>query len=411
MAVVDVVVIGAGVAGLGCARDLVRRGLEVVVLEARDRIGGRIATLRLPGQRPIEVGAQVIHGALAATWSIIREAGLQTSAFAREGEMIFGIDGDARPLPEVLRAGTPPWAIESFLCRHDPPDRPVVEVLTGWGVTGLSQVLGLEWLAQTWCADPRELSAAGICRVTALSRAGRGEFVLDDGYDQLTRYLANGVRIQLGMPVERVCFAAGRVEIVVGQERLPARAVVITVPPSVVAAGGLLFEPALPAEKDAAARAILVGDALVVVARLAAPAPRSAWAFVVGEAGGFWRVETGSALLMGWMKGPTAGAARKLAAQGELIMRLAAPVFPQLQLDRVSDVRVFDWGADPYTRGGYSYPRAGALDQPRVWAAPVQGTLFFAGEATCADGHLGLVHGALESGLRAAQEVAAALGG
>lgn len=77
----DVVVIGAGMAGLAAARDLGRAGMDVVVLEARDRVGGRIHTLHEPSPHGLEVGAQMIHGSRAATWELIREFGIQTRPF------------------------------------------------------------------------------------------------------------------------------------------------------------------------------------------------------------------------------------------------------------------------------------------------------------------------------------------
>jgi monoamine oxidase len=82
---------------------------------------------------------------------------------------------------------------------------------------------------------------------------------------------------------------------------------------------------------------------------------------------------------------------------------------PWLDEKVVDDVVIADWGADPFSRGGYSYPAVGALDAPGVWATSVENTLFFAGEATCGDEHPATVHGAYDSGLRAAEEVLEAL--
>jgi monoamine oxidase len=411
MQTADVVVIGAGVAGLSCARELARQGRAVVVLEARDRVGGRIWTLRLPGLAPVELGAQVIHGAQAATWDVIRDAGLQAAPFAQGGDMALAADDQLYPVRDVVRAGVPPWAVEPLLCRMDPPDRPAAEVLSGLGIAGVSHTLAVEWLAQTWCADPADLSAAGICRVRAAAQAGPGEFTVVGGYDQVPQRLADGLAVYLNTPVQEVYWEPGRVEVATPAERWQAQAAVVTVPPPVVAAGRLPFNPPLPEEKRAAAGRLLLGDALVVVAQLTEPAPRSSWAFIAGQAGGFWQTAAGVPLLTGWMKGPATGAARKLAAQGELVPRGAGSVFAWLRPELIAGVQVVDWGSDPYAGGGYSYPRVGALDQPGIWAASVAGTLFFAGEATCGDRHLGLVNGALESGRRAAREVAALGGG
>ena len=89
--------------------------------------------------------------------------------------------------------------------------------------------------------------------------------------------------------------------------------------------------------------------------------------------------------------------------------RLLRAVFAWARDFAVEDAHVEDWGADRCSMGGYTYPAVGRLNRPRDWAAPLDGTLFFAGEATCGDLHPAMVHGAMESGRRAAREVEVAL--
>lgn len=412
MQAVDVIVIGAGVAGLGCARTLAGAGAAVVVLEARDRIGGRVWTLRRPGEAPLELGAQVVHGERACTWEIIRAAGLRTAPLDPGPGVRFGVDGRAFGVAELLAAGiTPPWAAEEMLVRAAPPDRPAGEVLGALGVAGPSRTLAVEWLGQVWCADPPELSAAGIARVRAAWAAGGGEYQVLDGYDAIAGHLATGIDVRLQTPAGVVRWAPERVRIEAGGEAFTARAAVVTVPPPVVAGGGLRFDPPLPGAKVDAARAIRFGDAFTVVAGVAEPAPRSVWGLSLGGEAGFWRAVEGSRLVAGWMKGPSARRARIGAWAPERVARAAATLLPWVRPETVEEVHVADWGSDPFALGAHSYPRAGALDEPLRWAAPVGATLFFAGEATCGDRHPAMVHGALESGFRAASEVKEALGG
>ena len=413
MEVVDVVVVGAGAAGLACARELSRHGASVVVLEARDRVGGRILTARPAGEDPVELGAQVIHGAGAPTRAVAREAGLRARPAPWPDELAFAIDGRLRGAPELARDGwLAPWTLDGEIARLKLGDRPVDEALATLCVEGVPRRVALEWLGQTWCADTRDLSVAGIARVRSTWRSGEGELTVVEGYDRVAAHLAAGLDVRLEAPVDSVSWRPGSVEVRAGGETWRASAAVVTLPPRVLAAGAIRIDPPLGDAKLRAARAIGVGDALVVLATLDEPAARSALGVVVGERGSFWRVTAGSRAVLGWAKGPAAGRVRQSGADAELVASAIGTLFPWLAAGlAASGLLVADWGADPYALGGYSYPRVGCLDAPAELAAPVAATLFFAGEATCSDGHAALVQGALDSGLRAASEAHAALAG
>ena len=171
--------------------------------------------------------------------------------------------------------------------------------------------------------------------------------------------------------------------------------------------GALRFEPPLPAAKEAACAALPAGDVLTLVATLSEPATRSGWSLVADEPGGFWRVREGSRTVQSSVKGPSARVADQLAGSPPWIEETAGLAFPWLS-GRCTDVGLADWASDDYARGGYCYPAAGSLAQ-LVWAEPIAGTLFFAGDATTGARHAASVHGAIESGRRAASEVAASL--
>jgi len=397
----DVVVIGAGVSGLACAGRLAQAGLRVVVLEARDRAGGRVHTLRIPGERPFELGAHVVHGERAATWEVIRAAGLKASPLTRGEQFLFFVDGE---LLDLAESGIPlPWTVDAELVQYNPPDRPVGESLREIGIEGRAHAIAREWLGQSWGAEVDHLSGAGIRRVRTVWRAGLQDFILEDGHDRVVDHLATGLDVRLRSPARHVRWQPGSVEI---DARIQARAAVVTVPPPVI--GAIAFDPLLPDAKLDAARSIRLGDAVVVVLRLSQPAPRSAWVLVVGDEGAFLRAESGSRLVGAWFKGASAGNVRRDGAR-QVTERLMRAVFAWARDVNVEDAHVEDWGADPCSMGGYTYPAVGALHRPREWAAPLDGTLFFAGEATCGDLHPAMVHGAMESGRRAAREVEVAL--
>jgi monoamine oxidase len=394
------------VAGLSCARRLSRSGLRVVVFEARDRVGGRVWTLRSPDLPPVELGAQVIHGDAAATWDIVREAGLEAAQLEHHGDLVVCVHDQTFSLAQLQKAGfQAPWQFEEAIGGSSVADESAAQALESHGVAGLTRALTLAWLEQVWAADPGELSVAGIRRIKDAWAAGAGEFAIADGYDRIPGHLAIGLDVRLNALVETVSWRAQGVRLTAAGDRWSASAAVVTVPPPVVANGGVRFEPSLPPEKAAAAAAIGAGDAVTVVFRLAAPAPSAVWGFVVDPPAGFWRADAGSHVVRGWMKGPSARHARPLLTHAQALVDHAAGVLPWLRQVRVEDVHVADWGADPRSLDGFSFPRVGALDQPARWAAPIEGTLFFAGDATCGDRHPALVHGAIESGERAAAEV------
>lgn len=407
---VDAVIIGAGVAGLACGSRLAQSGAGVVVIEARDRVGGRIQTLRLPGVAPIEMGAQVIHGEWAATWDIVRAAKLRVAPIARSDDFVIRVGGEVRAVGDLVRAGvTPPWSVADKLTRrHAGEDRAATEVLDRLGVRGRARAMTLEWLAQTWAGDPAQLSVAGMRSREREWQSGTGEFVFVDGYDAVPQHLAAGLDVRLNAPVTAVSWRSGRVSVVAAGDTYVGRAAVITVPPAVVATGGLRCEPALPPGKHAAAMELGSGDAISIVLRSATPAPRSVWGLRVDDPGGLWRTDSGSPVVRGWVKGPAAGKARR---RGIALSwaAVAAGVFDWLRPDDVVTTRVVDWGADPLALGAFSYPRVGALDHAARWARPADDTLFFAGEATCGSRHSAMVQGAIESGVRAADELLASV--
>jgi monoamine oxidase len=401
----EVVVVGAGAAGLACARELARAGVAVVVLEARDRIGGRIKTARVAGEPPAELGAQVIHGESGPAARFSRDGGLRTAPLERGGRLVFSVDQRVFGADELVAGGgVAPWTLERELGEAQ-EEVPLGKVLAARCTGGVDLAIAREWLTHRWGGNPDQLSAAGIAAAMHASAAGAGELVVLEGYDQLPVLLGSGLDVRLGRAVRRIQWAKGFVGVEADDEAITARAAVVTVPPPAVADGKLLFEPELPRERLEAARAIDLGDAVVLCASVSKPAPWSAWALVVGEYGSLWRARAGSRLVTGSFRDRAAATARRTGVDAPLLERLIAPVLPWIGSGTVRQLHVADWGGDPFTLGAFSYPRVGVLDTPRVWAAPLASTLFFAGEGTSGEGYRGLVDGAIESGRRAAQEV------
>lgn len=404
----DAVVIGAGVSGLTCARALRRAGLDALVLEARSRIGGRIHTLRVPGEPPFELGAHVVHGRDPGTWDLIEAAGLEVEAAQPPARFAFRVLDTTMTVEDLVAHGaTPPWELERRLWRRDPGDRPVSDLLAAEARSALEYDVALEWISHRWGDSPQKLSASGVQRVMAAPDADRRS-VLVDGYDRLPAALAEGLDVRLEARVTHVAWQPGSVEVRTADLQVSAQAVVVTIPPTVVAAGSVAFEAPLPEYKARAAAAIDLGDALVVVAQTDA-APWSATVLGVGPYGGLWQSRQGSGLVAGWFRGAGARRLRGEGVDAGLVRSLLSPVLPWVKGSGLHDLGVADWGTDPFTLGAFSYPRAGMPDLPALWASPLADTVFFAGEAACSGRNAGLVDGAVETGGRAARAVIHAL--
>ncbi|MFF3442826.1 flavin monoamine oxidase family protein [Streptosporangium sp. NPDC002721] len=400
----DVVVIGAGVSGLACARELSARGFGVVVVEARPAIGGRVRTLRTGLAGPVELGAQVVHPAHCDAFdALLREARITTAPMETAAGFTVVSEGAHHDSTALAARVRPlPWAAEAGLYSSRPLSGTVDRALSG--LVPPARALARSWMEQVVGHDPALLDLAE----TAASYHGRGrggERVVVDGFDRVVHALAGGLEIRTGSPVERLRRGAGGVEVATASAVIRARAAVVTPPPPVVAAGDLVLDPPLPRSKIEAAGVLASCDAVAVVLVTAVPAARSRSFLLVDPPGGLWTRRAGSRLTTGHVKGPSARLVRRPGWESDLIGSLSS------HLGAVDDVLVMDWGRDPWSRGAYSVPVAGAGAASATWAEPLGGTVFFAGEASAAPGLRGLVQGALAGGRRAAAEVALNLSG
>jgi monoamine oxidase len=437
----DVVVIGAGVAGLAAARKLREGGLAVIVLEARDRIGGRIWTIhdeRVP--LPIELGAEFVHGDAPITRKLLAEAGVAT----------YDVNGEHWRLRRGRLEPTGLEDIDRVLERIDPeaPDRSLDAVLAelprGLARAGRAARAFVEGFD---AADPAEVSARWLApEGESPTMSARHASRVLGGYDQLPRFLARdlepGRELRLDAAAAAITWKPGRVEVAPrggkrGGRRIAARAAVVAVPLSALAAdrpdpGALLLDPE-PARIRRAVTLLAMGAVVRVVCWFREPP----WATpgMAARAGGterlaavgFFHAELSSfagwwttypmswPLLVGWCGGPrAAGLARRGrgAVEDAIVSELASAlqVAPRRVRSLLLATWMHDWQRDPWSRGAYSYVRVGGASAERSLARPVDGTLFFAGEHADAGGRTGTVEGALASGLRAAKQAMHALG-
>ena len=424
----DAIVVGAGVAGLTTARLLSRAGLRVVVLEARDRIGGRVSTDRSAGL-VTDLGASWIHGiddspvAAAARAFRMSMTEFTVGGFQPDSRPIayYGPDGrrlsddetqrfvddvhrvDAL-LPEVVDASL---ADASYLDVSE-----TVVAAQGWDVERAERVR--EYLRHraeeqygTWIGD---LAAHGLDD----DQIDGDEVVFADGYDRLPQHLAAGLDVRLDHVVSHVRWGAGGVTVTTDRGTMSADAAVVTVPVGVLRSGDLVIEPALPEPVSAALGRLEMNAFEKVFLRFAAPF----WdddVYAVrqqGPEGAWWHSwydltpSDGPPTLLTFAAGPAARAIRDW--DDAQVVESVLVQLRRLYGDRVgvpTHVHVTRWQDDPYARGSYAYMTVGSTTSDHDdLATPVGGVLHLAGEATWTDDPA-TVTAALCSGHRAAVAV------
>jgi monoamine oxidase len=392
----DVLVVGAGAAGLAAAAELARAGKSVLVIEARDRIGGRCLTRRLPGVPvPVELGAEFIHGRPEATIGALRRAGIPAVDSTRTQLVAF--EGKVRPVNIFTEA--------QRVARHPPRGRDVSfrAHLARQRLPKLTRVLATMMVQGFDAADPGRISAREVVEEWAGAGLGQSQPRPWGGYGAMLEWLAHQVpRIQLGTPVRRLRWKRGSVAVEGEGWRAWAPRAVVTLPI------GLL--PALVPEKRAALAHLASGP----VIRVAMAFREAFWekqhpgvAFFhspLAPFPTFWTpLPMHAPLLTAWAGGPKAQALTGKRPEA-LLRRALASVRSVLDVEDPQAFLVHDWQADPFARGGYSYVTVGGTGAREKLAEPLEETLYIAGEATDTE-QSGTVGGALASGLRAAREI------
>jgi len=431
----DVIVVGAGAAGLAAAEALGRGGLSVWLLEARDRIGGRIRTWRDPiFPVPVELGAEFVHGRPAVTLQLLRWAGIGLIRVPEAHGLFLGGRVQAIDLLRTLRPmleqlpdpKAPDRAFSTFLQQDLSGDELIA-------TRAMARIVAEGFEA----ADPDQLSVQALAEDWRL----RGDEADDypqfrplGGYDRLIVALHRSLdpeRVQLHLQtvVHTVRWEPGYVEVEAqqaGQKRLfRARALVLTVPLPLLRDErefALRFDPPLPERWRTALAQLGMGAAVRVnLCFREAFWERNALlrelAFVHAPDESFttiWQpLPLHVPVLLAWAGGPAARRLQDWPAE-EIIQEALRTI------GRIFEVRdpgryligacLHDWQRDSFAQGAYSYVRPGGLGARRVLAQPIENTLFLAGEATNPD-EAATVAGALQSGYRAARDLLTVLAG
>ncbi len=406
----DVVVIGAGAAGLAAAKTALSRGLKVVVLESKGRLGGRAWTDRL-AKLSWDRGAHWLHHA-------------EENAFAGYAETA-GHHIERQPAESLLWSRGN-WAEEAVRAGREDYFARAFAAIKESGASGkdvaASTVLpeGSRFRAMfdSWCAaisgvEPDRLSTLDDHRY----RGGLSNWTIREGFGGLVARYGEGVPVQLETPARRVRWGGRSAVVETPRGDIACRAVIVTVSTNVLAAGALAFDPLLPGETEGAIAGLPLGHAEKVAFAFSRdvfgmPGPAQLhFEHDTLEAIRFQIRSFDRNLAVGYLAGRFAA---HLEAEGARAMIAFAKeklveVFGSHIQRHLCGVATTHWSSDPHILGGYSSARPGKADSRQALRAPVGDRVFFAGEA-CSVNAYGTVHGAYETGVEAAERVARRLG-
>jgi monoamine oxidase len=423
-AIVDVIVVGAGVSGLAAAARLIERGADVAVVEARTRAGGRVHTARGDGwPAPLEEGAEFVHGRDPVLVRRLHDAGLHLVEQRGGGHWLRTRGGR-------LVDGRGIWERALPLMNDDAPrDRSMAARIRAARVDDDARDFALAFVEGFHAATPARASARAIAEQQRAAQEVHGDALgrVREGYGALVAALVDAVgdaRLRFGRVVDELRWRRGGVTVRARRtldgkrEELRARRAVVTLP--LLPLTALRFSPALPAAKRRALASLAMGNVVKLALRFREPwwqpleRRLGALSFVHERRAAvptWWRpLPFAAPMLIGWVGGPAAAKLR--GAPDAVVRRALASLAATVGLDArklaplVQAWHVVDWSADPFAGGAYSWVPVGAVAAPGELAGAVDGTLFFAGEATNTGGQSGTVHGAIATGLRAADEAA-----
>lgn len=412
-----VLVIGAGVAGLNAARNLHAAGIKVSILEATSRKGGRVHALKGFADFPIELGAEEIHGEDSLIYQWAREEKIPVLRHEGNNDLLHlgnrflwcnealqdKIAGQALSLLTTLY----PYqgediTVEDYLqqkkfpteVRHFLDSRLGVEFGTTLNHLSLAGILkwGLDWLN-------RETN-----------------FTLRQEYFSIMerRFASLESMIYYNNPVQSIDYSQSQVRVLTqGHETFEADAVIVTVSLAVLKEKGIVFSPTLPLEKKEAIQRIGMSPGMKIIFKFS----KSFWPerlyflHTEGLFPQYWVTSKGKDsqdfILTAFLGGDRAAFCNTLPDYGvsRALEGLDAIFGDRVATRSLVDTYIANWGRDPYYRGLYTFPTPNTSGLREKLAEPIEGKIYFAGEAVHTGGASGTVHGALETGEVAAQAI------
>lgn len=428
----DVIIVGAGISGLACAQELLKKNLKVLILEAQSRVGGRIYTQREPGlQTPMELGAEFIHGTPSSTMKPLESLGVPI--YDGCDNHLFFEDGRLKKFHHF-------WddigKVMEKLDGARKKDRSISDFLeTQKNLNPKVKAAFISFVEGFHSADIHKMSEKGLSQAEQTDESELNQskiFRIPGGYDQLVQGIYHSFPchqeiLRLNTIVKKIKWGDHAVAITahsatgVPIPTLTAKSVVITVPLGVLKSSpasqaGIEFDP-MPEKLEEALSGIEMGD----VQRITFRFRTRFWEDLTQEPIGFlhagpekyfptwWTMmPMRTPLLVAWQGGPRASELAKWSEEQRVkaaLMTLSEMTGKSLTFlsEQLEGWATHNWTNDPYFLGAYSYILVDGMTKSEILTKGFSDSLYFAGEATASSSLRGTVNGAFDSGVRTAQ--------
>jgi monoamine oxidase len=419
----DVVVIGAGAAGLMAARQLAEAGKTVLVIEASDRTGGRILTLHDAGfTQPVEAGAEFIHGELAFTIQLLKEAGISYRPMS--GELLQYKKGKIQEQDDFVEHNERLRKPLDDLAY----DMPVEDFLNKYfaGEEHHEMRESVKRFIESYeAADAKRASIMAMKE--DLTGSDEEQYRIDGGYEKMISFLVEKCKklnctIRLSDPVTEVHWSRGKVKVYTKAGSYHARQVLVTVPIALLQAApnsskAIRFQPSL-GQKWQAAKVIGSGSVLKFLLEFKTAFWKEndetedmGFIFSDETIPTWWtQAPAESKLLTGWLAGPKAVEKKDLGENALLdeALNSLSNIFklpPSHLHAQLSAWHIANWQQQTFIECAYSYATVGAKEARHELNTPESGTVFFAGEATYIGQAAGTVEAALASAVNVVKEM------
>ena len=413
---IKVIIAGAGVAGMYAAHLLAKNGIEVIILEASEICGGRIRSLENFADFAVELGAEEIHGENSIYYEIAKKSGAILIEEEAEDYYLLNDELLDREEAEENKDFIEAMDFIDSIQDYDGQDISLADYLKEEGIDeSVHHIINAE-VANEHGTSAERIGMAGLTLEAQIWEAGGKNFMLANrSHLSIIEENCKDIleKINYNQFVKSIDYSEELVSI--GTQdgtNYTGNAVIVTVPLTMLKASTINFYPALPKDKQNAIQKIGMDAGMKIILKFKQPFWQANTNSIFGKLiPEYWVSSEGRSskeyVLTAFVNGKNA---EYLSHQGEeavnLIINELDSIFGnKLASNYLEKSYIMDWFKEPFIKGAYSYDKVGIGDSRNLLAASLENKVFFAGEATCTNGHHASIHGAMESAKIAVDEL------